>query len=183
MDAFFEGTPAGQAPVTGQAPPPAPEPPSDTRRVATPREAYLLSYGTDEEKARLRAEVREVRPPLGPAKPRAPRPAGSAVPAAVKAAGAGALGIVLLILGTIDHVIAAEKAAICNSGLGQLGQAFDQSAAQGCTLYTGMESLTGWLVAGGVLALLSAAALLMTGSRKPASPAGGTRRPPGGQSY
>jgi hypothetical protein len=82
MDAQFDGAHDGQVPVPGQppepgqAPPPAPEPPADTRRVATPREAYLLTYGTDEEKARLRAEVREVRPQPGTprAAARAPRP-------------------------------------------------------------------------------------------------------------
>lgn len=111
------------------------------------------------------------------------RNTGPGVPAGAKAGACAGLGVLLLIAGAIDHSVAAQKAAICNSGLGQLGQAFDQSAARGCTLYTGMEGLTGWLVAGGVLALLAAVVLVASVQSKPAGSADGTDKPAGGTSY
>jgi len=63
-----------------------------------------------------------------------------------------ALGAVLFIVGIIDHAFAAPKSALCQSGLGQIGQIFDGTVAHDCGLVTVLESAAGWLVVAGVLA-------------------------------
>jgi len=65
-----------------------------------------------------------------------------------------ALGVVLLIAGVIDHQVVASKSALCQSGLGQLGQALDDTVAHDCGLVTALESAVGWFLAVGVLALI-----------------------------
>ena len=71
-----------------------------------------------------------------------------------------ALGVVLLIAGVIDHQVVASKSALCQSGLGQLGQALDDTVAHDCGLVTALESAVGWFLAVGVLALILGAVVL-----------------------
>ena len=73
-----------------------------------------------------------------------------------------ALGIVLFIGGLVDHAYAAPKAALCQSGLGQLVQGFDGTVAHDCGLVTALESAVGWLLVAGVLAAVFGAAVLYT---------------------
>jgi hypothetical protein len=75
-------------------------------------------------------------------------------------------GVVLLVGGIVDHTFAAPKAALCNSGLGQLGQALDGTVAHDCGLVTALESAVGWLIVVGLLALLLGLVVLVT-SRLP----------------
>jgi hypothetical protein len=71
-----------------------------------------------------------------------------------------ALGVVLLIAGVIDHQVVASKSALCQSGLGQIGQALDDTVAHDCGLVTALESAVGWFLAVGVLALILGAVVL-----------------------
>jgi hypothetical protein len=75
-------------------------------------------------------------------------------------------GMVLLVGGIVDHAFAAPKAALCNSGLGQLGQALDGTVAHDCGLVTALESAVGWLIVVGLLALLLGLVVLIS-SRLP----------------
>jgi hypothetical protein len=70
------------------------------------------------------------------------------------------LGVVLFIAGLIDHAFAAPKAALCQSGLGQLAQGFDGTVAHDCGLVTSLESAVGWLLVAGVLIAVFGAAVL-----------------------
>ena len=70
------------------------------------------------------------------------------------------LGVILFIAGLVDHVFAAPKAALCQSGLGQLAQGFDGTVAHDCGLVTTLESAVGWLLVVGVLAAVFGAAVL-----------------------
>jgi hypothetical protein len=71
-----------------------------------------------------------------------------------------ALAIVLLIAGIVDHLFAAPRAALCQSGIGQLAQGFDATVAHDCGLVTALESAVGWLVVAGVVAAVFGAAVL-----------------------
>ena len=71
-----------------------------------------------------------------------------------------ALGILLFIGGLVDHAFAAPRAALCQSGLGELAQGFDGTVAHDCSLVTGLESAVGWLLVVGVLAVVFGAAVL-----------------------
>src|ERR1700722_7111894 len=84
-----------------------------------------------------------------------------------------ALGVVLLIAGVIDHQVVASKSALCQSGLGQLGQALDDTVAHDCGLVTALESAVGWFLAVGVLALILGGVVLYHPRPLPAPP-----RPP-----
>jgi hypothetical protein len=79
-----------------------------------------------------------------------------------KATGAAilVLGVVSLIAGTVDHLVAAPKAALCQSGIGQIGQIFDNTVARDCGLVTGFEAAVGWLLAAGALGVLTGVVLL-----------------------
>jgi hypothetical protein len=87
------------------------------------------------------------------------------------------LGVVMFVAGLADHAFAAPKAALCQSGLGQVVQGLDGTVAHDCGLVTTLEAATGWLLVAGVLiAVLGAAVLLnarnpKTAKTAPAAPA------------
>jgi hypothetical protein len=70
------------------------------------------------------------------------------------------LGVVLFIAGLVDHLFAAPKAALCQSGIGQLAQGFDTTVAHDCGLVTALEAAVGWLLVAGVFAAVFGAAVL-----------------------
>jgi len=89
-----------------------------------------------------------------------------------------AVGVVLFIAGVVDHLFAAPKAALCQSGIGQIAQGFDTTVAHDCGLVTALEAAVGWLLVAGVLAVVFGAAVLynswtMIRTAAPAAP-----RPP-----
>jgi hypothetical protein len=45
------------------------------------------------------------------------------------------------------------KSALCQSGIGQIGQAIDTTVAHDCGLVNGLEAAVGWLLVLGVLAV------------------------------
>jgi hypothetical protein len=71
-----------------------------------------------------------------------------------------AVGVVLFIAGVVDHLFAAPKAALCQSGIGQIAQGFDTTVAHDCGLVTALEAAVGWLLVAGVLAAVFGAAVL-----------------------
>ncbi len=79
------------------------------------------------------------------------------------------LGVLLFIAGLVDHAFAAPKAALCQSGIGQLAQGFDGTVAHDCGLVTTLESAVGWLLVVGVLVAVFGAAVLYS-SRVPKPP-------------
>jgi hypothetical protein len=83
-------------------------------------------------------------------------------------------GVVLFMAGLADHVFAAPKAALCQSGIGQFVQDLDGSVAHDCGLVTALETATGWfLVAGLLIAVLGAAEIVTARAAvtRPAAPA------------
>lgn len=87
-----------------------------------------------------------------------------------------ALGGALFIAGMVDHAFAAPRAALCQSGLGQLAQNFDGTIAHDCGLVTTLESAVGWLLVIGVLTAVFGAAVLYN-TRATAQPAPPADRP------
>jgi len=81
-----------------------------------------------------------------------------------------ATGVVLFVAGLADHVFAAPKAALCQSGIGQFVQGLDGTVAHDCELVTALEAATGWLLAAGILIAVFGAAVLYSG-RAPVEPA------------
>lgn len=81
-------------------------------------------------------------------------------------------GVVLLAGGIVAHLFAAPKAALCDSGIGQIGQAFDNTVAHDCGLVTALESAVGWLIVAGILAVLLGIAVLVNSrlANRPAAP-------------
>jgi hypothetical protein len=79
-------------------------------------------------------------------------------------------GALLLVAGLADHLFAAPKAALCQSGLGQFAQALDGTLTTDCGLVTTLEAATGWLLILGLLTAASGAAVLCN-SRAAARPA------------
>ena len=71
-----------------------------------------------------------------------------------------ALGLVLFIAGIADHTFIASKADLCQSDIGQIGQAIDNTVAHDCGLVTGLESAVGWLLVAGILTAVFGAAVL-----------------------
>ncbi|MGH3226562.1 MAG: hypothetical protein ACRDPY_49110, partial [Streptosporangiaceae bacterium] len=69
-----------------------------------------------------------------------------------KATGVAALaiGAVLIILGLVDHAVIASKNSLCQSPIGQIGSAIDNTVAHDCGLVTALESAVGWLIAVGI---------------------------------
>jgi hypothetical protein len=65
-----------------------------------------------------------------------------------------ALGAVLFVAGLIDHWVVAPKSALCQSGIGQIGQAIDTTVAHDCGLVNTLEAAVGWLLVLGVLAVI-----------------------------
>jgi hypothetical protein len=64
------------------------------------------------------------------------------------------LGAILFVAGLIDHWVVAPKSALCQSGIGQIGQAIDTTVAHDCGLVNGLEAAVGWLLILGVLAVI-----------------------------
>jgi hypothetical protein len=77
------------------------------------------------------------------------------------------LGIVLFIAGLVDHHFAAPRAALCQSGIGQLVQGFDGTVAHDCGLVTTLEAAVGWLLVVGILAAVFGAAVLYNSRATP----------------
>ena len=65
-----------------------------------------------------------------------------------------AFGAVLFVAGLIDHWVVAPKSALCQSGIGQIGQAIDTTVAHDCGLVNTLEAAVGWLLVLGVLAVI-----------------------------
>ena len=63
-------------------------------------------------------------------------------------------GVVAVIAAVIIHDHAAFPNSMCNTGLGQLGQAFSNTVATDCGVATTAESMVGWLVALGVVGIV-----------------------------
>jgi hypothetical protein len=64
------------------------------------------------------------------------------------------LGAILFVAGLIDHWVVAPKSALCQSGIGQIGQAIDTTVAHDCGLVNALEAAVGWLLVLGVLAVI-----------------------------
>jgi hypothetical protein len=64
------------------------------------------------------------------------------------------LGAILFVAGLIDHWVVAPKSALCQSGIGQIGQAIDTTVAHDCGLVNALETAVGWLLVLGVLAVI-----------------------------
>ena len=88
------------------------------------------------------------------------------------------LGIVLFIAGIVDHLFAAPKAALCQSGIGQLAQGFDTTVAHDCGLVTALETAVGWLLVAGVFAVVFGAAVLYNSRTVIRAPVPVLTRPP-----
>src|SRR5579863_6451193 len=67
---------------------------------------------------------------------------------------AAVVGTVLFVAGLIDHWVVAPKSALCQSGIGQIGQAIDTTVAHDCGLVNALESAVGWLIVLGVLIVI-----------------------------
>jgi hypothetical protein len=84
-----------------------------------------------------------------------------------------AAGVVLLVAGLADHVFAAPKAALCQSGIGQFVQDLDGTVAHDCGLVTALEAATGWLLVAGLLIAVVGVAVVgsaRTSVPQPATP-------------
>jgi hypothetical protein len=94
-----------------------------------------------------------------------------------KATGVAALviGAILIIAGLVDHAVIASKNALCQSPIGQIGSAFDNTVAHDCGLVTALESAVGWLIVVGILGLILGIVVIRKSSAVPqaaAAPAG-----------
>jgi hypothetical protein len=78
-----------------------------------------------------------------------------------------AAGVVLFLAGIADHLVAAPKAALCQSGIGQIAQGFDGTVAHGCGLVTTLEAAVGWLLVIGVLIAVLGAAVVYSSRAVP----------------
>ena len=83
------------------------------------------------------------------------------------------LGAVLFAAGLIDHWVVAPKSALCQSGIGQIGQAIDTTVATDCGLVNALEAAVGWLLVVGVLAFIFGAYVIYN-SRSAPQPAPAT---------
>jgi hypothetical protein len=88
------------------------------------------------------------------------------------------LGFVLFIAGIVDHLFAAPKAALCQSGIGQLAQGFDTTVAHDCGLVSALEAAVGWLLVAGVFAAVFGAAVLYNSRTVNRAAAPAATRPP-----
>jgi hypothetical protein len=85
------------------------------------------------------------------------------------------IGAILIIAGLVDHAVIASKNALCQSPIGQLGSAFDNTVAHDCGLVTALESAVGWLIVVGILGLILGIVVIRRSSAVPkpaAAPAG-----------
>jgi hypothetical protein len=80
------------------------------------------------------------------------------------------LGAILFVAGLIDHWVVAPKSALCQSGIGQIGQAIDTTVAHDCGLVNALEAAVGWLLVLGVLAVIFGGYVIYN-SRATAQPA------------
>jgi hypothetical protein len=107
-------------------------------------------------------------PPQGygypPGWQRPPRQQGVASQATAILCGIGAVAALLVV------VVTGRNAALCNSGIGQLGQAFDQTTARNCAAVDGAHALAivALVVLGG--ACLIATLVHLSGQRQPPLP-------------
>jgi hypothetical protein len=81
-------------------------------------------------------------------------------------------GAVLFVAGLADHVFAAPRAALCQSGIGQFVQDLDGTVARDCGLVTALEAATGWLLVAGVLIAVFGAAVIFNARAAVTRPAG-----------
>lgn len=128
--------------------------------------AYTLAYGSrdelrsDEARAaydRLAAE----RTAQGPRPQPAARPRRSPAEDAIRAYLVKhwlepAVPLAMLIIGIIMQAATGSKVALCNSFVGQLGQAFDQQASNGCSVASGVHTFGQVLMWLGILGLIGA---------------------------
>jgi hypothetical protein len=71
------------------------------------------------------------------------------------------LGVALLVGGFIAHNFAAPRNALCQSGIGQIGQFVDNTIAHDCGLVTTLESAVGWIFAVSIVAIGGGAVLVV----------------------
>jgi hypothetical protein len=100
-----------------------------------------------------------------------------------KATGVAALaiGAVLIIAALVDHEVIASKNALCQSPIGQIGSAIDNTVAHDCGLVTALESAVGWLIAVGVIGLILGIVVIRNSRAVPqpaAAPAPWSAAPP-----
>ena len=136
----------------------------------TKEAAYVLAYGSredlrsDEARAeydRLKAEQAA----QGPRPPQSARPRRSPAEEAIRAYLIKhwiepVTPFVVLIVGIIMQAATGSKVALCNSFVGQIGQAFDRQASTGCSVASGVHTFGQVLMWLGILGLIGAAARL-----------------------
>ena len=85
------------------------------------------------------------------------------------------IGAILIIAGLVDHAVIASKNALCQSPIGQIGSAIDNTVAHDCGLVTALEAAVGWLIIVGILGLILGIVVIRNSSAVPkaaAAPAG-----------
>jgi hypothetical protein len=85
------------------------------------------------------------------------------------------IGAILIIAGLVDHAVIASKNALCQSPIGQIGSAIDNTVAHDCGLVTALEAAVGWLLVVGILGLILGIVVIRNSSAVPqaaAAPAG-----------
>ena len=70
------------------------------------------------------------------------------------------IGAILVIAGFVDHAVISSKNALCQSPLGQIGSAIDNTVAHDCGLVTALESAIPWLIGLGILGLILGIAVI-----------------------
>jgi len=86
-----------------------------------------------------------------------------------------AIGAILIIAGLVDHGVIASKNALCQSPIGQIGSAIDNTVAHDCGLVTALEAAVGWLIVVGILGLILGIVVIRNSAAVPqaaAAPAG-----------
>src|ERR1700683_1467304 len=87
------------------------------------------------------------------------------------------VGAILLVAGLIDHWVVAPKSALCQSGIGQIGQAIDTTVAHDCGLVNALEAAVGWLLILGVLAVIFGVYVIYNSRAAAAAPWSGPPSP------
>src|ERR1700683_1067677 len=89
------------------------------------------------------------------------------------------VGAILLVAGLIDHWVVAPKSALCQSGIGQIGQAIDTTVAHDCGLVNALEAAVGWLLLLGGPGVIFGVYVIYSSRAKPqAAPAAPWSGPP-----
>ncbi len=92
------------------------------------------------------------------------------------------LGAILFVAGLIDHWVVAPKSVLCQSSIGQIGQAIDTTVAHDCGLVNALEDAVDWLLVLGVLAVIFGVYVIYnsraTAQPVPAVPWSGPPSPP-----